>query len=437
MKRLAILIINSFLSKYRQVTDIEKKDANNRIEKYCKTLSNLGEYSFSPVPLIDLPHIEAQTEILKQYSKYSTTPDKDARSCLLVYFHGHAIDRDGDLLLRFADSNPDTTGTFIPFKFISEKVFEYGINNAIFILDCCYAGAVQRVVKKISATSDYAFLCSAIPTQKANIQKEISPFGLFSHFIFDGFQDPLAIDQKTNSLTVSSLFYYAKSKLSDPELTFNQKLNVEQTPKIYDGGLSNFCLNVTKTKKFMDSRYNPKAPIKSYYYKFGWILTTINQNRRISRDDLYSIVVSNQTPSFLTPVKGSVGRTQPIISTTFDTYVNGLIILGAIEENSDILQLTVIGNNMLSTNKKDYNDILLGLIENNLKNYDLTLEGLEAIIKQRMSARRITTGSMIFRDIRAMRNVPLLNSSWFTILLELLSYSGYIRLSTQRTFYPY
>lgn len=435
MKREAILIINTTHGQ-KDKTDVSFADAKRRINDYSTILRGLGEYSFEPHPLPDLDNLEAQNQISKLLDKYSRIQDDDENNCLIIYYHGHAVDRDDGLHFRFKDSDEDKLATFLSFKWIAEKTFDYGINKVIFILDCCYAGAGKRTIPNLTTDKKYFLMCSAIPTQKANIQPEKSPFGIFSLYLFDAFHDPEAANPETGNVTVKSFFEYAKRMLLNKDLLFGQPINTQQEPTFYDGALGEQILTKTKVLKNIDSRFNVSAPKKSYYSKYRWILDAVNSKQPISIDNLYKIVVKFKPDEFLTPIRRKRNTTyEPIKQSTFETYINGMQMLGILKEN-DILELTIYGRRMLSKSQSDYNNILLGLIEREFDENGLSLEGLEAVLRHRMATKKIPTASALYHEIRSRIKSPI-GVSWFSILLDLLSYTGFIRLSTQKTYYPY
>jgi len=270
----------------------------------------------------------------------------------------------------------------------------------------------------------------------ANIQKGKSPFGIFSNFLFDGLKDPNSSEAETDNVTVKSLFDYTNRCLSDDEMLLNQEINLKQRPFYIEGGLGGFVLTKTNVKKNIDPRPNEKAPRKSYYSKYRWIAENIYRHERITLNDLYKFILKTKPEPFLTPIRGkSITRYEPVKLSTFESYINGMQMLGMIKDRDELV-LTAEGQNMLKRNQANYNNILLDLIQSQFQEVNLTLDALESLIRFRMITRRIPTASELYKDVQKRLNISI-SSSWFSILLDLLSYTGYIRLTTQKTYYPY
>lgn len=435
MKRHALILVNTARTGNKN-TDVDLKQARDRATRIADILKDLGEYSFTSRLLIDPDHQDAQIQLNKAFEQFGEMIG-DENSILLIYYFGHAVDRVDGLHFCFKDSNIEKIATLLSFDWLVKQAFGYKNNNVIFMLDCCYAGASIRNIQRNPMVVDgkYALLCSAIPTQKANILPGISPFGVFSYTLFDGLKDPRAVESDTDNVTVGSLFQYTQEMLSNKDLRVGE-VHFDQLPFLSDGGLGNLILTKTYTEKRLIPNSNRDAPTKSYYSKYRWIGGIVNQRGKISYENLYDLVRTNKPEEFLTPIKrDTITAYEPVKESTFETYINGMQILGILLE-SEPLEFTDVGKDMFRRNEANYNRLILQLIEKQLVKGGLSLEGLEKLLRNKMITRRITSASELYKDAKNRLRVNL-SSSWFSILLDLLSYTGYIKATTKKTFYPY
>lgn len=438
--RKAILIINTAHSDDSKF-DVNLTAAKHNADQFSKILGSLGDYSFSVDTIIDQKYNDGKIRLsllLEQYNMDYESLTTDDDSCLLVYYFGHAIDRNNDLHFIFNNSNTDKLPTCLQFSQLARDIFGYGFKNILFILDCCYSGAsIKYVPEQLSESSNYAFLCSAIPTNKAYTTKGITPFGVFSTFLFNNLKSPTATKTHKNDITVQTLFDDTKTMLNNKDPFEGPVIEFSQIPKFYDHGLADFILAKNNIKKAIISTANDKAPAKSYYSKYRWIGNQIFSHRSIDIDDLYDIVSTNKPDAFLTPVKKyDVTTYEPVKQSTFYTYVDSMKLLNIIGGDDANLKLTEFGNSMFSDGQSYYNNFLLDLIKQQFSKSGMDIDQLDFLLQRRMAIRKIPVSSELYKDARSIYQMKM-NSNWFSILLDLLSYIGYIRITTRKTYYPY
>jgi hypothetical protein len=439
MQRTAILLINSAKSS-NPSTNVDKNRAKYHGREIATKLNNLGEYSFTVNGIVDESHIEAEKKIKGVLSSLQKKWTDEKENCLLFYYFGHARDRemqDGrhSLHFFFNDSDENVKSTLISFDEIAQTVFGYGISNVVFILDCCYAGAaLLSFSRNLNSASKYFVLCSAIPTQKANIRSGKSPFGFFSLTLFDGFTDDQAISPVSGFTTPKTLFTYTDDMFKSAN--FGKGIEFAQAPFFIDGGLADFPLMKPNIRKLIKPSSNIDAAIKSYYSKYLWIGKGVFDKGSISIDDLYIAAKKDKVAQFLTPVKkGDATFYETVTQITFETYINGMVTLGILLKG-DPLKLSPKGELMFRSNQNKYNEVLLDLIENILNNGGLTLDNLDFLLISKMRSKRITSAPALYQDAKNRFNINI-GSSLFSIILDLLSYIGFIRSTTKKTYYPY
>lgn len=441
MTRRALILLNTAKNENPEL-NVDGHRVNEQSKFIDQLLTNLGLLSFSIDSIINPGVTEGTNKINELLEKYSNDPTKDnGESCLLFYYFGHSILRDNDLCFCFKDTKENTPSTYLPFNEIVRRIFGFNINNVLFVLDSCYSGAAQKYNRRTldSMEKAYAFLCSAIPTQKAKIKPGKTPFGLYSYNFFNGFRDPKAIDPEVNAVTVNSLASYIEMMLSNREEVIGDEIRLSQIPFYFDNNLGNFILAKNNIRRNITHAVNTDAPQKSYYSKYKWIGEKVFELGQVHSEDLYELIDTNKIGEFQRPKKDDVRNVTYLDTISIDTlysYIDSMGYLGILELNVDPLRLTNSGRGMFEINQTNYNSILFELISAKFDESGMPLVGLEKLIHRRISRKSIPSSNALYKDaINYTRFV--MNKNIFSICLDLLSYIGYIRLTTSKTYYPY
>jgi hypothetical protein len=442
MIRKAIFLINVAKSedpKFNVNTQIAKEYSN----QFTNILTSLGDYSFTVDSIIDPKYNEGKSAISSILENYNINfPEllTEDDSCLLFYYFGHSIDRNGTLYFLFSDSNVNQLSTCLSFNQVADEFFGYRFKNVIFILDSCYSGAsIEYTARAFNQNSNYAFLCSAIQTNKAYIVEGKTPFGVFSTLLFNNLKNQRTIRNRSGEITVSTLFDYTDSLIKNKNPQDGPVFAFSQIPKYFGHGMNDFTLSKNEVRKTIVSTPNDKAPTKSYYSKYLWIGRNIFSRGSISLDALYDLVIKQRPEPFLTPISNlTTGETHyyPVKDVTFFTYINSLQDLHIITNDDAKLELTQRGLRMFVDNESNYNLELLELIKEEFSKSGMEVNHLDYILQRRMSLGKIPVAGELHKDAKSLYQFNM-NSNWFSILLDLLSYIGYIRLTTRKTYYPY
>ena len=267
----------------------------------------------------------------------------------------------------------------ISFRNIAETIFGFHVPTAVFILDCCYAGAAEYQTPQFnSGKTRYFILASTTPTQKALIEKALTdhtgtPFGAFSNFLFAGLRDTDAAALPTKDITADSLFNYTK-KLTEEKFA--------QTPYRIDGGLGDAIITQVSPKVIILPHFNHKAPKKSFYRKIWWLCNTIEQREFHNSKSFYEYVKRKTPVELLTPIKMKKSVVyRPVTQSTFEGYFNRLRSLGILKAGEG-LDLSNEGKRLIAKNSKEFNLVLLDLIRQLFQNEDSSIEEIDSIIRR-------------------------------------------------------
>lgn len=433
MLREAILIGNPVKSSEKKF-NVDQKQLRKKIADITNILENLGEHKFKVKEIVSKKRDQAGIEIKSYIREYKQQLDRqedpNEKDCLLIYYFGHGVQRKNDLCFVFKDSKTSEFPSLLPFNDVAQLMNEYKIPRIIFIIDCCYAGAsTQKVNTTLTSGIQYCILASSIPTQKSKILGGPSPFGTFSLILFEGILDEYAVKEGTQNITPNSLHQYILRSFND--------LNITQEPYKYDGGLDSYTITELQRQIIVDPRYNMNSPKRCFYRKLHWIITTIKDEGEILETELYKKVISTQPEDLLTPIlnKDGIYINAPVNKNTFNSYLERLRDLNILRSGNP-LRLTRDGLGLLARNESSFNTKLFELIEIVFNSYDYSFDNLDRLIRFKAHIRRIPSASNLYVDAKSKDNL-FMEPVWFNILLDLLAQAGYLKYSSQRTYFPY
>jgi hypothetical protein len=431
MRREAVLLANTAKTSDPR-TSVSSSLAKSSIAQFSERLSNLGEYAFNCVSVVDEPKAKTVSEIetaVKNAAK-NLADDKDAGSCFLFYYFGHGVLRSNDLYFFCKDSDTAATPSMIPFAKVAADVFGYGIKRALFVLDCCHAGASAYTFPPLPAGgSAYAIVASSVPAQLAEVKPGLVPFGAFSIYFLGGLRDVDAAVPPTKLVTVESLFAYTRDRLHDE--------GYRQEPSIVASNLGVLPLSEAVAQVRIIPGYNGAAARKSFYSKMSWIAAAVaDASEPLTTAELYSIVKRKRVPEFLTPIttKGTT-RYQTVSPSTFESYIDRMRTLRILRDDEP-LTLTLQGRKLVAHGGRRFNEELLPLIESEFERWDTSIDKVDSLVRYKAQTRGIPTAAALYLDARRALTLTM-KPDWFATLLDLLSYTGYVRAASRKTFYPY
>jgi hypothetical protein len=431
MRREAVLLANTAKTNDPR-TSVSSSLAKSSIAQFRERLSNLGDYAFNCVSVVDEPQAKTVADIgaaVKNAAK-NLVGDKDEGSCFLFYYFGHGVLRQNDLYFYCKDSDTAAPLSMIPFAQVAAQVFGYGIKRALFVLDCCHAGASAYKLPTLVTTGvDYAIVASSVPAQLAEVKPGLVPFGAFSMYFLGGLRDVDAAVPPNKLVTVESLFTYTKDLL--------RAEGYRQEPYKIDGGLNDLPLSEAAAQVRIIPGYNGDAARKSFYSKMSWIAATVaDSSVPLTMAALYSIVKRKRVPEFLTPIttKGTT-KYQPVSPSTFESYIDRMKTLRILHDDEP-LTLTPQGRKLVAHGGRRFNEELLPLIESEFERWDTSIDKVDSLVRYKAQTRGVPTAAALYLDARRALTLTM-KPDWFATLLDLLSYTGYVRAASRKTFFPY
>lgn len=110
------------------------------VDSFAEQLDSLGEKSFKTTKIV-----EATANVAHRRLRQAVREAGHAEALLLVYYFGHGVLSEKDeLLLFFRDSELRDFPSMLKLGEVVEWMRYYKVPRAVFILDCCYSGAVRE-----------------------------------------------------------------------------------------------------------------------------------------------------------------------------------------------------------------------------------------------------------------------------------------------------
>jgi len=160
-------------------------------------------------------------EILREIATCLDLAQRD--DLVLLYFSGHGkLDSGNKLHLTTTNTNTDLLGvTSLPVSAIKEFIDRSRSEKIVWILDCCYSGAVGEVFKGGDVDSELQIASGGkgkyIMTASTGIQvaeeKEGDDYSLFTKYLLQGLRSGDADLNGDGVITVDELFSYASDKV--------------------------------------------------------------------------------------------------------------------------------------------------------------------------------------------------------------------------------
>ncbi|MGH6690138.1 MAG: caspase family protein [Gammaproteobacteria bacterium] len=147
------------------------------VDSFAERLDSLGDNSFKTTKILGATAHDARRRLQQAVREAGR-----AEALLLVYYFGHGVLSEKDeLLLFFRDSQLKDFPSMLKLGDVVEWMRYYKVPRAVFILDCCYSGAVQGDLHVLREyRGKYFVMAAATPLEKARIDYgDNQPYGIF------------------------------------------------------------------------------------------------------------------------------------------------------------------------------------------------------------------------------------------------------------------
>jgi len=425
MSREAVIVANTAVAQDIQ-RSVSFSVLRRTIEHFANLLRSLkGERAFNVKCLVDEPPQHTKTQIETASRRAS-----DSNALLMFYYFGHGdLTPEYELQLIYS-SRKKSEDKGLKITTLETIIADHDLQKSLMIIDCCYAGAVQRSFQSILKKGQHCRLSSTTPTTRARLRASSvePPIGTFTQAILDGFATTEACVSATdNSVTAESLFRYAD------RITRSLTKDIQQ-PQMY-GRLDEVLFEYIPKPQIIEG-YSDNAGDKTAYAKIYAICSTLFETKGCrSISELYDAVLSKHRHKFLTPYRlpdGSIDY-QPAKPDTIYKYIRFLRSLNMVEDER--LRLTSSGLLLIRTSRTKYNLLLIEAIDKYLNQHGLNRDRVECTLRNILSFRGVPSRGEVFdRLIREGHRLPTTNLG---ILLDILGYAGAIRMTTDRAYFPY
>lgn len=421
MPRQALLVGNSIT--FRDLTKSVTKDLIKRtLTRLERLLTDLdSSYAFGVEHLIDGTSGAVLRQVEKSAAAAATSGD-----IFLFYYFGHgALSSELQLLLKPDDA---TTGP-LELASVESRVVESHVPKSLFVLDCCYSGAVARTFSW-GLKGQHCRLASTVATSLAYVttNRTDAPIGAFTAAMMEGFTSSKACVSSTDdSVTAESLFRYAKPRTK--EISPDQ----EQEP-VMEGYLPDVLFEYRSTPR-VQSGYSTWASKKTGYAKLLAICRVLASSRRRTLITLHKVLVTEYRDSFRTLFKRDDERFEYIDVSiqVVGRYVGLLRRLNLISGSE--LKLTERGRLAATHWKGRYNELLLAAIDDYLRVRGVAREDFVTASRRVLHSRRVPSGQEII-DLLVLGGHHLPRGDATTIL-DLLGYAGAIGVADRRAYFPW
>lgn len=428
MSRQAVLVANSitYLENQQSVRPGLLRRTVKRIETVLESLP--AGYRFQVSVAID----KTPREVRRIAVKAAETAH-ESNSLLLYYYFGHGA-LSSELELHFVHPGQrDREMELLALTGIESTLYGAGARKVLMILDCCYAGALSREWG-VQLHGQRCLLASTTPTARAYVHYSNTepPIGAFTRTIFDGFlAQGACVNSTDNHISAQSLFDYAKQATA--EITQGV-----QTPYMH-GALTESLSHYQPVPEIVPG-LNTLASVKSGYYKIYIIGRALaGRSAFPSTAALYRDVLRSHRKSFLTPYLNDNGviEYRPAHASVLARYLRFLRALGIVEREE--LRLSNYGRAMVSRWTTEYDESILEALDVYLARHELTRDRLQDILREILAHRGLPTSSEIvdYLALGGPRTGSRLPGSDLRLILDLLGFTGAIRVASDRVYFPW
>jgi hypothetical protein len=316
----------------------------------------------------------------------------------------------------------------ISFSEVVRDIVGYGFGRAVYILDCCYAGAGMESLPLSRSRARKSYLMASAIGTANTVAPTTSSIGIFTEQLIHGFRDPAARKSRpVRDVTFRSLFDYAKEK--------TEEIANGQEPWAIDGGLGDDLFLQQETEIKVLPYLNEKAHRKTSYYKIYLLATYLAGRSFRSAETLYEYAKSKNDPSFHTPVRTKRGATAYVFMSlsAFLEYVVLLRDLGALDVATP--ELSTEGVQLVSGGGARFNAVIWNLVEEYWRTCGFTVSDVLDAISYRVQFGEEPTARAVWRFLFQRRQTRL-SPARMRKTLDLAGYAGAIPYCSEKTFFP-
>ncbi len=263
------------------------------------------------------PHHEALLQV------YEVLKSAGKEDMVLIYYSGHGkLDPTGRLHLATEDTRIGALeATSIPVQSIRNYIESLNTRKVVFILDCCFSGAVDKAfmrggvddqLQQVSSGQGIYLMTASTAIQVA-LEKEEDEYGVFTKHIVEGIRSGAADLDGDGRVTMDELYRYVHAKVKDEGF---------QEPMKWDFNVRGELM-IAKTKSI--AREERRQALRKKLYSIA--------SKGYLADDLVSVAlaVSSVLPADQSPLE----RRQDAL---LDEFLNGKLNVGELSHKWVLLQ---------------------------------------------------------------------------------------------------
>lgn len=422
MTREAVLVANSVT--YSNPAFTVKPSVLGRIvNRFSKALEELpASYGFHVTKVIDASPRDVRAKVEAAAERAASS-----NSLFLFYYFGHGVlGPDFELLfLHPRETNQDNT---LRLSTIENIVKDVKTPKSLFIVDCCYAGALVRTFTS-TLSGEHCRIASTTPSSRAYVfsNEARDPIGIFTRSILNGLSSHRARKSITdNRITADTLFAYAQ------HVTREDTSGIQEPTMI--GRLTEPITEYLRKPEIIRG-ITPDADEKTAYRKILAIcLTLASIKTPTNLTTLYHALLKSHRKSFETLYKTSSGlfsyqAVKPIVVYRYLRVMRALRLIA-----DDNIELSLTGKRLVAHWKSNYNARLLDSIDSYLSSLNLGRGDIERALQQILENRGVPSRTEITDYIALRQSIP---KDTLGIILDLLGYMRAIGMSPSRAYFPW
>ena len=410
MPRVALVIANSITAQPTQ-KGLGGPKVKRVADQMCEVLRGLpGDFAFDARPLVDQRPQKINREIDRAASECHSPS-----SVFLLYYFGHGK-REPDGLAFVHPAGPDQGRASLAFQSVFYRVRAGGPRNALFVLDCCYAGAAGKQIADLPENRYCLIACTTASTRAFWEDRGDTPIGIFTSSLITGFfSAAAAVSNVDDRITVESLFNFVKGETlrltggaQEPYIAGH----VDQQLSLY-----------TEAPTIVPGVTEGISP-KSAYSKIRVIVSVLKRRVFPDTHTLYLAALSHDRRVFLTNYVDSDGRIsqRPAQWTVMRRYISFLRAIMVVDREE--LRLTPRGEELARSLDQEYNLALLKLLDKYLELSNLSRDELKGMMQRVLQKRWLPTRSNVLSDVKLFER-PV-NEQHLGLIMDLLGHVGVI-----------
>ncbi|MHC2280407.1 hypothetical protein ACVME8_007050 [Bradyrhizobium diazoefficiens] len=424
MTRRALLVGNSVT--YSDLSkSISRPILERTLQRLSGLLSGLGpDYAFNVSICID-ERGQAVRRKLEDLAEKAARDDE----LLLFYYFGHGdLNAEAKLLLLHRGPNKDEHDK-VSLEQLEGRIAESGVRRSLFLLDCCYAGGVERTFPH-TLKGEHCRIAATSPSSKAYVASGTveDPIGAFTSALMESFTTPNAcVSSVDDRVTTESLFNCIKNTFQESE-----RARI-QTPEI-QGTLREPLFEYRATPA-LHQGYAEWADEKTAYAKIIVICRALAEGDFPNVMALHRHLTKKYTRSFETLYKQHDGTFiyVPVGHAVVGRYLGFMRRTGLLDERD--IRLSARGRSLASNWEGRGNELLLSALDAYLADRGMTRDQLISATRRVLQNRRIPTKHEV-ADMLSLTGYRI--PKWDVgLVLGLLAYAGALRVAEQRAYFPW